>query len=783
MAAIKPVPDKPLHKHPKSTQKSIQFNRALPEGIFEIKPRTWFDHRGVYSVTFPFTDINYAVASEDDKDHMFYVYEDILNSIDHNTLAKITIINHRVSDDQLEADICMLEKGDQFDSYRKEMNRVNIDRVKIGFNSIVRQKMLTVTCKKRYEEARLWFNRIEGNLKGYFDNIGSDCNRMSTFDRLKMIHDFYRPEEAAYFQIDLEDIAQKGHKVQDSIAPDGMRFYDNYFMIGNRYGRVLYLRDYPSSLEDKLITKLTDVPISMILSIDLISKTPDEALRIIKRLLTEVEAEIARYTNKVAKDGNFNAKIPPALQDKRDNLENLRKDIKVRDQRLILSDLTVLHMADSLQELNTDTENLMSIARSELCQFGNCMFQQEAALSTCLPLGVRMIDALRTLTTESAAIMIPFTAQEVWDEGGIVYGINEITKNIIKANRRLLPNGNGLIFGVPGGGKSMLAKLEIIWLLLNTKDEILCVDPENEFAMLANIFFGQRIDVKAGSKHHMNALDMNYHFDADDNPFEVKSELMMSLIELMMDGKKERGERSIIDRCLSGLFRQNRSNKALTMTDLYETLITQDEPLAKKIALDMELFTKGSLNAFAQPTNVDINNRFTVFNINELGEQFKSMAMMIVLDHIMSRITYNKTRGVNTWLYFDELHVMYKFERTSKAMDEQWRRCRKYGGFATGMTQNVSALLESEHARTMISNSEFIMMLNQAKEDRDILANLLDLSPNQLAHVTNSKPGHGLMRRSAVIVPFDATFDAETELYKAITTKFDDYKKALEAKR
>lgn len=774
MGAFLPKTSKPLHKRPKFVQQSIPFKKVYPGGIME--------HNGEFSVCFIFTDINYTAASMEDQKSMFYGYEDILNAIDPDHLAKITIMNTNMNDKDLKERMFLSDKGDGLDDYREELNQMNLDRASDGFNRIVQQKLLTVTSRKKYEEAKTWFNRVEGSLRTYFTALKSDCRRLSTFERLKLLHDFYRPGEEAYFNLNIEEIEKKGHSVVDRICPDGMEFHKNYFMIGERYGRALFLRDYPSRMRDTMIADLTDLAKQMILSIDLISKSPDEALRIIKRQITAVSADIAKYTKKTNEAGNYNALVPTHLAEKLEMYRKFELDLTQNNQRLILANVTLVHMADSLQELNDDTDNILSIGRTHYCQFGVCLYQQERGLNTCLPYGVRYIESLRTLTTESAAVMIPFTAQDVWDDGGICYGINDITKNLVVANRRILANGNAFIFGIPGSGKSFSAKTELASVFLSTDDVIIVIDPEGEFSELARIFGGQVIEVKAGSKNNINAMEMNRHYDSDDDPIGLKADSVLSLCELGMGGQIDARERSILDRCIRKLLRASKPGEEKTLNDLYDLLMEQTDEfagIAHDIALQLEIFTKGSLNTFAKPTNVDVNNRLVVYNIKQLGNQLKAMGMMIVLDNIINRVTYNHSIGKHTWVYMDELHVLFKYDQTSRTVDDLWRRIRKYGGYATGITQNVEALLKSEHARTMISNSEFVLMLNQAHPDKKELAKMLDISPTHQTYITNAKTGCGLMRRSGVMVPFDATFNQDTKLYRAMTTKFEDWKEAL----
>src|SRR5574344_2154815 len=452
-------------------------------------------------------------------------------------------------------------------------------------------------------------------------------------------------------------------------------------------------------------------------------------------------------------------------------------DLTTRDQRMFLSVLTMVHTADTKEQLDNDTESLLTTARKHLCQFATLKWQQMDGLNTAMPFGVRKIDALRTLTTESLAVFMPFRVQEINHENGIYYGQNVISKNMIIADRRQLLNGNSFILGVSGSGKSFTGKNEIVSIILRDPNaDVIIIDPEREYTPLVNAMKGEVIHISATSDNHINAMDMNSEYGDGANPIILKSEFILSVCEQLIGGSNlGPKQKSIIDRCTAQVYRHfqqgNYQGTPPTLQDFREELIKQTEPEAKEIALAIELFTDGSLNTFAKNTNVDTNNRLICYDILDLGKQLLPIGMLVVLDNILNRITTNRSKGRNTYIFIDEIYLLFQHEYSANFLFTLWKRVRKYGAYATGITQNVDDLLQSHTARTMLANSEFIIMLNQASTDRIELAKLLNISDLQMSYITNVDAGHGLIKVGSSLVPFANKFPRNTMLYKLMTTK------------
>lgn len=762
--------DKEKFVVPKSSQDIIPIKALWEDGIFLIG-------NNKYSKSYKFIDINYAVASREDKESMFLDYSDLLNSLDSGATAKITINNRRINKIDFEKTILLDMENDELDKYRKEYNQMLIDQAK-NANEIIQEKIITISVYKRsIEEARNYFSRAGADLMNHFNNLGSKCIELDTKERLRMLHDFYRTGEETSFNFELSKTMRKGHNFKDYICPDTVEFENDYLKIGERYARVLFLKEYASYIKDSMVTELTELNKNMMLSIDVIPIPMDEAVKEAENRRLGIETNITNWQRKQNANNNFSAIIPYDMEQMRNESKEFLDDLTTRDQRMFLSILTMVITANSKKELDNDTETVMQTARKSLCQLGILKFQQLDGLNTVLPIGVRKIDALRTLTTESLAVFMPFKVQEIRHENGIFYGQNVISKNMIIADRKQLLNGNSFILGVSGSGKSFTAKHEITGIKLrDPKADIIIIDPEREYSRLVKSYGGEVIKISATSKNHINAMDMNADYGDGANPVILKSEFILSLCEQLI-GSSNLGakQKSIIDRCTANVYRiyqqGNYQGVPPTLQDFREELLKQDEPEAKEIALAIELFTNGSLNTFAINTNVDTSNSLICYDILDLGKQLQPIGMLVVLDSILNRITSNRAKGRNTYIFIDEIYLLFQYEYSANFLFTLWKRVRKYGAFCTGITQNVEDLLQSHTARTMLANSEFIIMLNQASTDRLELAKLLNISDTEISYITNVGAGEGLSKIGSAIVPFENKFPKNTELYKLMTTK------------
>jgi len=454
--------------------------------------------------------------------------------------------------------------------------------------------------------------------------------------------------------------------------------------MGNKFGRVLFLKEFASYIKDSMISDMTALNRSMMVSIDVIPVPTDEAVREMQNRLLGVETNVTNWQRRQNSNNNFSAVVPYDLEQQRKETREMLDDLTTRDQRMMFAVVTIVHLADNKKDLDSDTEMLMSVARKQLCQLNILNWQQPDGLITALPFGLRKIDALRTLTTEALAVLMPFRAQEIRDQGGIYYGQNVISKNLIIANRKELLNGNGFVLGVSGSGKSFTAKREMVNLALSTPDDIIVIDPESEYRPIIEGLGGEVIDISATSPNHINALDMEQDYGDGDNPVVLKSEFLLSLCEqLIGSGKLSAKEKSIIDRCTAQVYREyirnNYMGRVPTLQDFHAELLKQPESEARDVALAIELFTEGSLNTFAKPSNADTNSRILCYDIRDLGKQLQPVGMLVVLDSIFNRVIRNRKKGKNTWIYIDEIYLLFQHEYSANFLFTLWKRVRKYG--------------------------------------------------------------------------------------------------------
>ena len=759
--------EKEPFKVPSSVQDTIPIKKIWKDGTFQVGNK--------FSRTFRFTDVNYSVAARDDQLAMFLAYCELLNALEIGATTKITINNRRMTKSSFARNL-IPHADDGLDEYRDEYNSMIMDAAIRG-NGILQEKYITVSViKKSYEEAKTFFARVYTELASRFAGLSSKLYEIDIVDRMRVFHDFFRIGKEESYHFDLKDLMKRGHSFVDTICPDSMTVKSDHIRIGKKYARVLYLQEFPSFLKDSMVSELCDINRNLMLSIDIIPIPTDEAVKEVERKLLGTETEITNWQRKQNKNNNFSAVVPYDLEQQRKESKEFLDDLTSRDQRMMFVTVTLVHVADSKKQLDTDTEALLSVARKHICQFQTLKYQQLDGLNTTLPYGLRKINALRTLTTESAAVFMPFQAQEINHPEGIYCGQNAISKNLLFVNRSSLLNGNGFVLGVSGSGKSFFAKDEIIQLVLRNQGDVIIIDPEREYDRLVRALGGEVINIAADSKNHINAMDMESEYADSENPVLLKSEFILSLCEqLVGSGKLSAKEKSLIDRCTQIVYRpfikRGCTGKVPTLKDFHKELLKQPEPEAKDVALAIELFTDGSLDTFAKPTNVNTESSLICYDIRDLGKALKTVGMLVVLDSIYNRIVRNKKKGRPTYVFIDEIYLLFANEYSSNFLFEQWKRARKHNACYTGISQNIEDLLQSHTARTMLANSEFITLLNQAATDRIELAKLLGISETQLSYVTNADAGKGLLKCAGNIVPFENHFPKDTKLYKVMTTK------------
>ena len=752
---------------PRSVQQSIPIERIYSDGMWLVGNK--------HSRTWRFTDVNYAAASDEDRRSIFLAYGAVLNTLPADATAKITIVNRRFNPVQFQSLVLMKLRGDDLDSYRQECNRILTDKAGQS-NNLVQEKYITMSiARRKAQESRAYFRRVEGNLSKSFARLDSSAQPLGNLERLRLFHDFFRPGEEQYFDFDQAGAMRHGVNFKDLICPNGMAFRADHFEMGGKYGRVLFLKSYASYIKDEMISDMSEFARHLVLSIDILPTPTDEAVKEVQSRILGVETDITRWQQRQNSKNNFTATVPYELEQLRSETKEFLDDLTVRDQRMMFAVVTLVHIADSLEQLDADTESLLAIGREHLCKFDVLRYQQEDGLNTALPYGLRRIKVLRTLTTESTAVLMPFRAQEIQDPGGLYYGVNAVSKNLLICDRKRLISPHGFYLGVSGSGKSMAMKSTITNVTLGTEDDIIIIDAEREYGPLVRALGGEVVEISPYSPHHISPLDMGEGYGEDENPVALKSEVITSILEQQMGAGRITGShKSIIDRCTANIYRPFLKSKGKLppplLTDWRMEVLKQTDPEAREIALAAELITEGSLNVFAHPTNVDLENRIVSIDLYEMGEQLRPTALVVTLEAIQNRVAANRRKGKYTWVFIDEVYLYFKYHYSAEILYRAWKRWRKYGAPLTAATQNVEECLRSETARLMFANSEFLLLFNQAATDRAELAKLLHLSDTQMGYIENAEAGHGLLRMGGALVPFSNTIPRDSGLYRLMNT-------------
>ena len=735
-----------------------------------------------YTKTIEYQDINYQLSQNEDKTAIFEGWCDFLNYFDSSIQFQLSFLNLAASRSSFSKSITIPPQGDGFDHIRAEYTEMLQNQLAKGNNGLVKTKYLTFGIEaENVRAAKPRLERIETDVINNFKRLGVACEPMDGKGRLRLMHDIFRMDEQEPFHFSWDWLAPSGLSTKDFIAPSSFEFKTGKaFCMGRTFGAVSFVQILAPELNDRMLADFLDMESSLVVNLHIQSVDQVRAIKTVKRKITDLDRAKIEEQKKAVRAGYDMDIIPSDLATYGTEAKKLLQDLQSRNERMFLVTFLVLNTAESRRQLDNNVFQASSIAQKHNCQLTRLDFQQEEGLMSSLPLGRNLIPIQRSLTTSSVAIFVPFTTQELFQDGpeALYYGLNALSNNLIMVDRKLLKNPNGLILGTPGSGKSFSAKREISNVMLVTHDDILICDPEDEYTSLVEHFGceGQVVKISPTSTQYVNPMDINLNYSDDDNPLALKADFLLSLCDIVVGNKDglQPIEKTVIDRSVRNVYRPYLANpdpdKMPILQDLYDELLKQPEPEAKRIAAALELYVSGSLNVFNHRTNVVLEKRLVCFNIKELGKQLKQLGMLIIQDQVWNRVTVNRARKRTTRYYVDEFHLLLKGELAAWSV-EIWKRFRKWGGIPTGITQNIKDLLASREIENIFENSDFLYMLNQASGDRQILAKQLNISPHQLSYVTHSGEGEGLLFYGNVILPFLDRFPKDSELYRVMTTK------------
>ena len=760
-------------KIPRDAVQTIPYREMYPDGLLRVTDK-------LYTKTLRFSDINYELAQPEDKEQTFDGLCDFYNVLDSSMWAQMSFVNLRANLIDYQKSVTISETGDKYDDVRRELAGILRTQLAKGNNGLIKRKYFTFGIEADNEQTvRPRVERIEADLRNRLKSMGVRSEPLTGYDRLEVLHGIFHPDGTEKLRFNWDAIANTGLTTKPFIAPSSFDFRGGRtFKIGGMWGAASFLQIGASQLNDRVLSDFLNLDCSLIVNIHIRAVNQQEAIKTIKRKLTDIEKTKIEEQKKAVRSGYDMDVLPPDLITYAGEAQTLLNSLQSRDERMFLATVLVLNLAPTRQQLENDIFQAASVAQKHNCTLKRLDWQQEQGLMSSLPLGLNQIEIQRGLTTSSLAIFVPFTTEELFMSGeALYYGINALSSNLIMADRKRLKNPNGLFLGVPGSGKSFSAKREIANAFLTTKDDIIITDPEAEYAPLVNRLGGQVVQLSPVSSQYVNPMDINPDYSDEENPLTLKSDFILSLCELIVASKDglQPVEKTIIDRCTRLVYRDYlqdpRPEKMPVLGDLYALLNEQEEPEAKRLATALEIYVSGSLNVFNHQTNVDLTNRLVCYDIKQLGKGLKKIAMLILQDQVWNRVTVNRAAHKTTWFYCDEFHLLLKDEQTAAYSVEIWKRFRKWGGIPSALTQNVKDLLASREIENIFENSDFIYMLSQAAGDRQILAKQLGISPTQLSYVTHSNAGEGLLFYGNTIIPFVDHFPKNTELYRIMTTK------------
>ena len=755
-----------------TAQQTIPYLAMYPDGICKVTEKK-------YSKSIAYDDINYQLAQADDKTAIFENWCDFLNYFDATVSVQLSFINRGTRSGGAEEVVAIPAQNDAFNSIRTEYADMLKHQLAKGNNGFVKSKYITFSVEAdNLNAAKARLARIETDILNNFKVLGAAARPMTGYERLEALHSVFHPEGEP-FRFSWDWLTPSGLTTKDFIAPSSFRFGEGrYFRMGRKIGAVSFLEILAPELNDRMLADILDLETGIVVNLHIKSIDQTEAIKTIKRKITDLDKMKIEEQKKAVRSGYDMDIIPSDLAMFGGEAKNLLQDLQSRNERMFLLTFLVVNLADAKRKLENDIFAAAGIAQKYNCALTRLDYQQEAGLMSSVPLGENLIPIQRGLTTSSTAIFIPFITQELFQRGAaLYYGLNALSSNMILCDRKRLKNPNGLILGTPGSGKSFAAKREITNAFLITDDDIIICDPEAEYYPLVRRLHGQVIRISPTSTQYVNPMDINLNYSEDDNPLALKSDFLLSLCELVIGGKEGLMpvEKTVIDRSVRNVYRPFLAApdpaKMPILGDLYDELLRQPEPEAARVAAALELYVSGSLNVFNHRTNVELSNRLVCFDIKQLGKQLKKLGMLIVQDQVWNRVTIHRAEKKSTRYYMDEFHLLLKEEQTAAYSVEIWKRFRKWGGIPTAITQNVKDLLSSREVENIFENSDFVLMLNQAQGDREILARQLNISPQQMKYVTHTEAGEGLIFYGNVVLPFLDRFPQNTELYRVMTTR------------
>ena len=753
----------------------IGYDAMYKNGIAQVE-------EGLFSQTVEFSDISYQSARRDAQENIFSVLSSLYNYFNADASVQLSIANTPIPADVIGSKRFFRHAADVDDGLVDEYNRILNDKLREGVSNLERHRYLTyMVGADDVDAATPKLARIRADVCQTLARIRCDARPIDGEERLRAMDSIVRPKKR--FEFSWDKLSQfRGLRTKNLIAPNLMDFAPegraDCFESDGVFGSVLAIRDFGSMLEDYYLANIIDLPIPLVVTLHIQPIAQSDALAMVKRQLDWMDKEIIDEQMAAVKKGYDYSILPPELRYSKEEAEELLDFLRNKNERLYVYTGLVYTYADSLEELDRQVEQVVSVAQGNSLGIVGLDYRQKHALNSMLPLGRNHVNVSRHLTTGQIAMQMPFASQELNQEGGGYYGQSKQSGNLVICNRKRLASPMGFVCGKPGSGKSFSVKREILnTVLAFPEDEVVIFDPAGEYSTLVGSCNGQNIRLAPDSDTSMNPFDLtDVEGKADAAQMAFKIDAFLALSSAMMaegaEGLPE-ADKSIITRCVEAAYAQA-GDRIPTLEDFYRVLVEQPEREARDIALRYERFVKGALSFFNRQSNVAFKNRVTNVDLHDLSSNMRVFGMLTALEAVRNRMYENFERGVTTWLYIDEVQSLFGHPAIIEYFSKFWAEGRKFNLICTGITQNSTYMLTHESARNMVLNSDFCLLHKQSALDRKSWVDLLTLSDTEAGYIDDSiKAGEGLLVAGGVRVPIMDDFP-KGALYDLFNTKPDE---------
>lgn len=821
-----PKRDKPP-KISRTVQEVLDFDGITKEGIVIAGK--------CYSKLYKLVDSNFITEPENKQEDFLDAYIKLINRFPDNVDISIVIVNEENTTDDIAAAYHLKLLGDKQDAYREDYNKIIDKKIAEGHNEISKEKyiMLTVhaddlsqaemdlsTCEVSLQEAVRAINKVGVKQLDAIERLMIMQKILCGSKRIPFHKEFSRfidthsdGEGEITETLDKTAMKKAGVSVKDLIAPQTIIKGGQCLQLDdNRYCKSFAYSNLPQQLDTIFLTNATNLPYEMVTVIQLKPVPRKQALRLVKMQNTSIKADVIKASQQAYKNGYDPSLMNEDLLFAKEEAGKLRKDVVNEGKKLFFATMVVTIFGKDVDELKQIAAQYTSKCADYSVTPNYLVGQQIAGLNTAILCNNSKVIIDRMLTSDDARALFPFNIQEITDKSGHFYGSNAISKNMVMYDRKRSKLANGLVFGQSGSGKSFITKGEIIPNFLDGNDDMIILDPENEYHVVAEAFGGITIDLELNSKYHINPCDLTMEWDDPKaTPLAEKCDYMVGLVESILGKGRECNayEVNAIHRSCNRMYEdyiteltrrhkdgceEGQSDKldtelCPTLVDFYNELLADGTQEANKIAMAVEQYCVGNYNLFAHHTNINSHNRLVVYNLLYLPEKMTEMAMKVCLANIWSKVVKNREEndknGTNKaiWVYLDEFHHFFKTESSANTIMAYFKRVRKYNGIMTGITQDVADLLRTAQGTAMFNNTGFFVFLNQSPIGRNQLQQLYGISDTLIDYIKDKPSGNGLISNNSVLIPIDYKLPTDSELYRIMSTNPNDKEKRKRRKK